>query len=66
MSAAPNETPPTAAEQAKTAELKDVAMIARLAAEKAAYAWACDCPVGPERTRAFDFYENIRCAGRIL
>lgn len=34
------------------------------AAEKAAHALACELDVGPERTRAFDVYENIRNATR--
>jgi hypothetical protein len=37
----------------------------RLAAERAAYAWFCECDVGPERERASDIYENIRCATRV-
>lgn len=33
-------------------------------AEKAWYAYAGLCDVGVERMRAFDIYENVRCARR--
>lgn len=35
------------------------------AAEKAWYDYAGLCEVGPERTRAFDVYENVRLARRL-
>jgi hypothetical protein len=35
------------------------------AAEKAAWAYFCECPVGDERTRASEVYENIRTATRV-
>jgi hypothetical protein len=35
------------------------------AAEKAAYAYFCGCPVGEERNRASEVYENIRTATRV-
>jgi hypothetical protein len=34
-------------------------------AEKAAYAYACECEVGNERFKAFEIYENILNAGRV-
>ncbi len=34
-------------------------------AEKATYAWACECEVGPERIRAFEIYDNVRTATRV-
>lgn len=34
------------------------------AAEKAAYAYFCECDVGAERTRAYQVYENILNATR--
>lgn len=37
----------------------------RLAAERAAYALFCALPVGRDRERASDVYENIRCATRV-
>jgi hypothetical protein len=37
----------------------------RKEAEKAAYAYCGACPVGLERERAFEIYENIRNATRI-
>ncbi len=44
--------------------LKHVAFEARHDAEKAMYEYFCACPVGPERERASDIYENIRNATR--
>lgn len=35
-------------------------------AEKAAYEYACACEVGPDSERAFDCYENIRRAMRVI
>lgn len=35
------------------------------AAERAWYAYAALLDVGPERTRAFDVYENLRTARRV-
>ncbi len=34
-------------------------------AEKAAYAYFCECDVGTEREKASEIYENIRTAGRV-
>jgi len=34
-------------------------------AEKAAYAYFCECEVGPQRERAHQIYENIRNATRV-
>lgn len=34
-------------------------------AEKAAYEYFCACPVGRERERAHDVYENVRTAMRV-
>jgi hypothetical protein len=34
-------------------------------AEKAAYEYFCACPLGSERTRAADVYENVRTATRV-
>lgn len=34
-------------------------------AEKAWYALACALPVGRDRERAFDVYENVRTAPRV-
>jgi hypothetical protein len=36
----------------------------RMALEKAAHAWACSIPVGPDRTRAFEIYETVRTLNR--
>ncbi|WP_160172921.1 hypothetical protein [Caballeronia zhejiangensis] len=46
-------------------ELKRTLLDARLAAEKAAYAYFCECPVGPERERAHEIYLNILNATRV-
>ncbi|WCD44177.1 hypothetical protein Lumi_038 [Xylophilus phage Lumi] len=36
------------------------------AAEKAAYAYCCALPVGPDRERAFTVYDQVRCAPRVI
>lgn len=45
--------------------LKHEAFEAHKLAEKKWYAYACELPVGEERTKAFDVYENIRLATRV-
>lgn len=35
-------------------------------AEKAAYEYFCACPVGHERNRASDVYDNVRNAMRVV
>lgn len=49
----------------KVAYLKEEFMKARDVAEKAAHAYFAACPVGPERIRASDIYENIRNSTRV-
>lgn len=50
----------------KLAELK-ADMLAKIReAEKAAYAYFCECPVGLERNDASEVYDNIRNATRVL
>lgn len=56
---APDATP----EQVLTAA-RAAAHLATSAAEKAWHEYAGLCEVGPERSRAFDIYENIRTARR--
>lgn len=52
-------------EKPTLAELK-VDMLAKIReAEKAAYAYFCECEVGPERIRAHDVYENLLYAMRV-
>jgi len=34
-------------------------------AEKAWYAYACEVPVGREREKAFEVFENVRTARRV-
>lgn len=41
-------------------DLKEAMYAAQREAEKAAYAYACACDLGPERVRAFEIYERIR------
>jgi hypothetical protein len=45
--------------------LKTVFLAAHRAAEKAAHAYFAACPVGPERIRASEIYDNIRNAIRV-
>jgi len=47
------------------ARKKRVAEKARMEAEKAWYAYACECDVGHQREYAFEVYERIRTATRI-
>jgi len=51
-------------ENKKFEELKKAAQDARLSAERAYYAYACEVDVGPEREYAFEVYERIRTATR--
>lgn len=55
---------PLTEEQRLTA-LRNAAIDKLRDAEKAAYAYFCACPVGRERERAADVYENIRNAARV-
>jgi hypothetical protein len=48
----------------KLAEMKSEMLAALRVAEKLAWAYFCECPVGSERERAHDVYENIRTATR--
>lgn len=45
--------------------LKHEAFEAHRLAEKKWHAYACELPVGDERTKAFEIYENIRLATRV-
>lgn len=45
--------------------LKDSAFSALRTAEKRMHAYACELDVGPERTKAFEIFENIRNAARV-
>lgn len=54
--------PPQATEEQKIESAKQAAYRALDAAERAWHAYARLIDVGPERTRAFDVYENIRHA----
>lgn len=46
--------------------LKEEFQRLRLLTEKAAWAYFCACPVGPDRNRAHEIYSNILCATRVL
>ena len=46
-------------------ELKSDMLAKIREAEKAAYAYFCECEVGDERTRAHDVYQNILYATRV-
>jgi hypothetical protein len=48
----------------KVAHLKSEFLKARDVAEKAAHVYFTACPVGPERIKASEIYENIRNATR--
>lgn len=48
----------------KIVQLRQEAEAARLKAERLWYAYFGECEVGPERIRASEVYENIRCATR--
>lgn len=49
----------------KLAEMKTEMLAALRIAEKKAWAYFCECPVGREREHAHDVYENIRNATRV-
>ena len=49
----------------KIADARKAAHSALDAAERAWYAYAAMVDVGPDRTRAFDIYENLRHARRV-
>ena len=51
-------------EAEKAKHLKVVLLEQHRKAEKAAYDYFASCPVGPERTRAYSIYENVRNALR--
>lgn len=51
-------------EAEKARHLKVVLLEQHRKAEKAAYDYFASCPVGPERTRAYSIYENVRNALR--
>lgn len=57
--------PREATEAMKIAAAKDAAHRALDAAERAWYEYAGLCEVRPDRTRAFDVYENVRHARRL-
>jgi hypothetical protein len=52
-------------EKPTLAELKADMLDKIREAEKAAYAYFCECEVGPERIRASEVYDNIRNATRV-
>jgi hypothetical protein len=51
--------------ESKLQELKQKRDEAIRTAEKAAYAYFCECAVGQERIRAGDIYDNLRTAQRV-
>lgn len=57
--------PPITDETKRIAALKAEANAKLLEAEKAWHAFACELPIGSERERAFEVYENVRTAPRI-
>lgn len=54
-----------AADDKKLAKLKNERDTAIRAAQKAAYAYFCECPVGPERIKAGEIYSNVRTSVRV-
>lgn len=52
-------------EEEKLADARKFAHEALNEAERAWYAYAGMCDVGPDRTRAFEVYENVRHARRV-
>jgi len=58
------DSPNDATPEMKLAYLKKVAHTARLEAEKAWYAYFCECELGEEREHASDVYDRIRTATR--
>jgi hypothetical protein len=57
--------PPDATEEMVIARAKEKAHRALNDAENAWYAYAGLCDVGPDRTRAFEVYQNVRLARRL-
>lgn len=49
----------------KLVEMKSEMLAAIRTAENLAWAYFCECPVGSERERASNVYENIRNATRV-
>jgi hypothetical protein len=58
-------SPPVAIESQELLDAREAASDLLRAAERAWYKYAGLCEVGPERTRAFDVYENVRTALRV-
>lgn len=58
-------SPGIATEQIVLARLKKQALDKLHEAEKAMYEYFAACPVGAERVRASDIYDNIRTATRV-
>jgi hypothetical protein len=52
-------------EDEQVLRLRLEAFAAIRAAEKAAYAWFCACPVGTDRDKAHEVYQNVRCSTRV-
>ncbi len=50
----------------KVEELRKIMLEKIRDAEKAAYAYFCECEIGPERERASDTYERIRTSTRFI
>lgn len=57
--------PPDATECQKRVLARKAAIEALIAAERAWYEYAGLCEVGKHRERAFEVYENVRCARRL-
>jgi hypothetical protein len=49
----------------KLEQMKRELLDAIRTAEKLAYAYFCECPIGDEREYACDVYENLRTATRV-
>lgn len=58
-------TPPAAEQSEKLVALKQDAIAKLKEAEKAWHTFASELPIGRERDRAFDVFENVRNASRI-
>ena len=52
-------------QEQKLADLKKARNELMTKATQAAYAYFCECDVGPERTAAHDIYTNLLNAGRV-
>jgi len=52
-------------QEQKLADLKKVRNELMTQVTQAAYAYFCECDVGPERIAAGEIYENLRNAGRV-